>query len=119
MKNAANAVASSAMKRPKQERFEFRVTDEIKELFEQAASISGISVSAFVKMAGRKVAEEIIESERTLRLTTQSYAKMIELLTNPPEFNARMTAAIESSRSGVLKIERRTRSKSNTVFRQD
>lgn len=119
MKNAANAVASSAMKRPKQERFEFRVTDEIKELFEQAASISGVSVSAFVKMAGRKVAEEIIESERTLRLTSQSYAKMIKLLTNPPEFNERMAAAIEHSRSGVMKIERRTRSKSTAVFRQD
>ncbi|PTV43269.1 hypothetical protein DA120_00595 [Aeromonas sp. w55] len=115
MKNAASASVISAPKPQKQERFEFRVTQDVRELFEQAASINGVSVSAFLKMAGRKVAEEIIESERNLRLTSDSYAKMVDLLSNPPEFNDRLTAAIESSRSGRITIENRKRKPRSAV----
>lgn len=113
MANAA--FVSKRQKGAKFDRIEFRATEELKELFEQAASISGLTVSAFIKMAGRKVADEVIESERTLRLQAESYAKIVDLLSNPPEFNEAMTAAIESSRRGVMKIEARTRGKGSTV----
>lgn len=105
MKNAlAGSATLKGERGSKSERIEFRANIEVRELFEMAASLSGVSVSAFLKMAGRKLAEEVIESDRRLKLTSASYAKMIDLLRNPPEFNPYLKGAIESSRHEVIDL---------------
>ena len=92
----------------KSERIELRVNQENRSMFEQAAALTGTSVSSFLAMVARKAAEEIIERDRVVTLTAESYDMIVEMLANPPELNDRMKAAIERSKHGVIEIGRKS-----------
>lgn len=54
--------------------------------------------------------DKAVESEEPIRLKEESYTKIADLLSNPPEFNEAMIAAIENSRTGIMKMKDRSRS---------
>jgi uncharacterized protein (DUF1778 family) len=85
-------------------RIDLRLDPELKELFEVAASASSVKVSTFIKTACRKVAEEVIEKERRIRLEQSEYARMMDMLASPPQFNDRLRTAMANAKSGVVKI---------------
>ena len=110
VRNMSNAMVhgAAATKRErvkKSERIELRVNQENRSMFEPAAALTGTSVSSFLAMVARKAAEEIIERDRVVTLTAESYDMIVEMLANPPELNDRMKAAIERSKHGVIEIE--------------
>jgi len=66
------------------ERLATRIRSEDKRLIEKAAVLSGISVSAFVKMRLREAALEVIEQERVIKLNAEESARFAEALLAPP-----------------------------------
>lgn len=77
------------------ERIDLRLSPLLKSLFEEAASATGVTLSAFIKQVVRREAEEVIERERVIRLTKESTAILMDLLENPPEYNERMRTAMQ------------------------
>ena len=67
------------------ERLATRIRPEDKQLIEKAAAMSGISVSAFVKMRLREAALEVIEQERVIRLNAEDSLRFAEALLAPPK----------------------------------
>ena len=61
-----------------------RIRPEDKLLIEKAAALSGISVSAFVKMRLREAALEVIEQERVIQLNAEDSLRFAEALLAPP-----------------------------------
>jgi uncharacterized protein (DUF1778 family) len=60
---------------------------------EQAAAWRGTTVSSFVVEAALKEAEQVIEKERLIRLTTDDAERLIALLDAPPMPNAALRKA--------------------------
>lgn len=65
------------------ERLATRIRVEDKRLIEKAAALSGISVSAFVKMRLRAAALEVIEQDDVIRLNAEESARFAEALLAP------------------------------------
>ncbi|MBK1878780.1 DUF1778 domain-containing protein [Pelagicoccus mobilis] len=66
------------------ERLATRIRPEDKQLIEKAAALSGVSVSAFVKMRLREAALEVIEQENVIQLNAQESVRFAEALLAPP-----------------------------------
>lgn len=66
------------------ERLATRIRREDKRLIEKAAALSGVSVSAFIKMRLREAALEVIEQERLIELNAEESLKFAEALLAPP-----------------------------------
>ncbi|MBS4719620.1 DUF1778 domain-containing protein [Aeromonas dhakensis] len=86
-------------------RVDMRLEPLLKELFETAAFISGVSLSSFMKTASMKMAEEILERERTIRLGAEAHDKFMSLLAAPVQVNPQMKAAISNVMNGEFEIE--------------
>ncbi len=69
----------------KSARLDLRLTSEAKQLLEAAAAIQGLPLSAFALTHLCKIAEGIVEKERTTRLSLADGLRLIELLESPPE----------------------------------
>ena len=67
----------------------------------EAAALRGTTVNAFVIQAALKEAEEVIEKDRVIKLTEQSARRLIDLMENPPEPNARLLAAVATSKDMI------------------
>ena len=66
------------------ERLATRIRPEEKLLIEKAAALSGVSVSAFVKMRLREAALEVIEQEKHIKLNAEESLRFAEALLAPP-----------------------------------
>ena len=67
----------------KSDRLELRLTPEQKAEIEQAAALSGRSVSDFSVTVLVKEANEVIQIERELRMSKQAWAAFNEILDRP------------------------------------
>lgn len=65
------------------ERVDLRMEAEVKRTWERAAELSGVSLSAFVKMATSQYAEQLINTHDTLTLTPDESAWFIAYLRQP------------------------------------
>ena len=65
------------------ERLATRIRREDNRLIEKAAALSGISVSAFVKMRLREAALEVIDQEKHIKLSIEESVCFAEALLNP------------------------------------
>lgn len=65
-------------------RLEIRICPEDKQLIEKAAALSGVSVSAFMKMHLQEAALEVIEPEKVIKLNAEDSLKFAEALLAPP-----------------------------------
>lgn len=66
------------------ERLATRIRVEDKRLITKAASLSGVSVSAFIKMRLREAALKVIEQEQVIKLDASDSLKFAEALLAPP-----------------------------------
>jgi len=65
------------------DRVEFRVTPDLKQELEEAASAIGVTVAAFVKDAAVRTARQTLREQRQLLLDAQSWDKFAAAIDRP------------------------------------
>jgi uncharacterized protein (DUF1778 family) len=64
-------------------RVDVRMEPEVKRMWERAAAIAGVPLSAFIKMATSQCASELISANSTMTLNAEDTAWFIDLLRQP------------------------------------
>ena len=77
----------------KTERLETRLTSEQKELFEDAAHVTGRTVTDFVLSSAAKEARRVLIEDRLLTLTASDSAAFAEAILAPPDPSERLRKA--------------------------
>lgn len=78
------------------QRLQIRISPAKKARIARAAAIQQIDMTQFVTDAALREAEAVIEREETIYLSERDFARVLELLENPPPLNAKMKAAIDA-----------------------
>lgn len=75
-------------------RFDARLTQQQKQLFEQAAAAAGFkTLSDFVLQAAQEKAIAVLSQQQHLVLTAEAQKRFFDLIENPPEPNEYLKAA--------------------------
>lgn len=74
-------------------RLEARVSPLQKSLFQQAAALSGRTLSEFVVASAQEAATRVIEAHELIRLTRAEQEAFVSALLNPPAPNERLQRA--------------------------
>lgn len=75
-------------------RIDLRVTQEQKELLERAASLKGISLSAYTLFHVLPAAKEDINAHERLVLSNRDRDLFMSVMENPPELKGKLKSAI-------------------------
>ena len=84
-------------------RLNFRLPPEIKERIENAALVSGVTVTDFAITALAERSEEILEKHQTRTLSSRDRDIFLSLLENPPEPNEALKKAVKEYKKRVVK----------------
>jgi uncharacterized protein (DUF1778 family) len=85
---------ASMSERTEKARFDARLTQQQKQLFEQAAAAAGFkTLSDFVLQAAQEKAVAVLSQQQHLVLTAEAQKRFIDALENPPEPNEYLKAA--------------------------
>lgn len=79
----------------KQKRIDLRVTEEQKELLERAASLKGVSLSAYLLSNSLTMAKLDLEQYHKLILADCDRDLFLDLINNPPEANQALLKAMK------------------------
>jgi uncharacterized protein (DUF1778 family) len=79
-------------------RIDLRVTQEQKELLERAASLKGISLSAYTLFHILPVAKQDIDANERLVLSNRDRDLFMSVMENPPELKGKLKSAIHKYR---------------------
>ena len=79
----------------KEERIDLRVNDEAKDLIERAASITGMSVSAFTLSNTLRAAREELTAFEKITLSDQDRDLFLTKMANPPKANEALRTAMK------------------------
>ncbi|MEH2308757.1 MULTISPECIES: type II toxin-antitoxin system TacA family antitoxin [unclassified Nostoc] len=79
-------------------RIDLRVTQEQKELLERAASLKGISLSAYTLFHVLPVAKQDIDANERLVLSNLDRDLFMSIMENPPELKGKLKSAIHKYR---------------------
>lgn len=79
-------------------RIDLRVTEEQKDLLERAASLKGISLSAYTLSHLLPVAKQDIDTYERLVLSNRDRDLFLSVMENPPELKGKLKAAIDEYR---------------------
>lgn len=79
---------------PKDSRIDLRVTKEQKALIEKAASIKGVSLSAYTLLHLLPLAQQEIENQEKLTLSNRDRDLFLAALDNSPKLTGKLKAAI-------------------------
>lgn len=82
----------------KHSRIDLRVTQEQKELLEKAASLRGISLSAYTLLHLLPVAKQDIDTQERLILSDRDRDLFMSIMENPPELQGHLKTAIKKYR---------------------
>jgi uncharacterized protein (DUF1778 family) len=74
-------------------RLEARVTTDQKKMLQQAAALSGRTLSEFVVASAQEAAAKVIQAHETIRLTREEQIAFVGALLDPPPPNARLRKA--------------------------
>ena len=77
------------------ERINLRLSETAKRRIEQAASVEGKTVSAFIVSSALENAEKTVRRHETVALAREDATQFFEALSNPPAPNDRLRAALE------------------------
>jgi uncharacterized protein (DUF1778 family) len=83
----------------KDSRIDLRVTQEQKELLEKAASVRGISLSAYTLFYLLPIAKQEIEASERLVLSDRDRDLFMSMMENPPELKGNLKTAIKKYRT--------------------
>ena len=78
----------------KSERLEARVSAELKQLFQEAANLHGITMTDFVIRSAREAAKRTVQDQEIMRLSEQDRKVFVSALLNPPKPSPRLRAAV-------------------------
>lgn len=78
----------------KNSRIDLRVTKEQKALLEQAASIKGVSLSAYTLLHLLPLAQQEIEDQEKLVLSNRDRDQFLAAMDNPPPLQGKLKSAI-------------------------
>lgn len=82
----------------KDSRIDLRVTQEQKELLEKAASLRGISLSAYTLLHLLPVAKQDIDTQERLILSDRDRDLFMSIMENPPELQGNLKTATKKYR---------------------
>ncbi len=82
----------------KDSRIDLRVTQEQKQLLEKAASLRGISLSAYTLLHLLPVAQQEIDASERLVLSNRDRDLFLSMMENPPELKGKLKTAIHKYR---------------------
>ncbi len=77
------------------ERINLRLSETAKRRIEQAASVEGKTVSAFIVSSALETAERTIDKHETMALGREDATRFFDALAAPPPLNQRLRAALE------------------------
>jgi len=81
------------------ERFDLRMSADIKALVARAAEVAGTTMSAFMIETVRDRATKLIEQQEQIALNNEARDVFLNALTNPPAPNAKLRRATERYRT--------------------
>jgi uncharacterized protein (DUF1778 family) len=81
------AVQQSPVRTVKEARIEARVTEEMKETWEYAAALNGLSLTDFLKTAMQSASVQTIRNKEVLTLSERGRVAFAQALLNPPPPN--------------------------------
>lgn len=84
-------------------RLNFRLPPEIKERIENAALVSGVTVTDFAITALVNTAEEVLEKHHTRMLTKRDRDIFLEMLENPPQPSEALKKAVKDYKKRIVK----------------
>lgn len=76
------------------QRMQLRMTHAHKARIARAAAIQHMDLTQFVTGAALREAETVINEAEAIHVSARDFARILELLENPPAPNARLQAAI-------------------------
>lgn len=76
-------------------RITVRISDAVQVTLEQAAELSGSTVSQFVVQTAFQEAQRMLERETVIRLSQQDTQKVFLLMDNPPKPNKQLKEAVK------------------------
>jgi len=79
-------------------RIDLRVTQEQKELLERAASLKGISLSAYTLFHVLAIAKQDVDANERLVLSNLDRDLFMSVMENPPELKGKLKSAIHKYR---------------------
>jgi uncharacterized protein (DUF1778 family) len=79
-------------------RIEARVSREQKELYDRAAAIEGITLTAFAISTMNRAATYVIQEYTNMVLSVRNQQTFVDALTNPPEPNEALRKAARAYR---------------------
>jgi uncharacterized protein (DUF1778 family) len=86
--------------RTEKARFDARLTQQQKQLFEQAAAAAGFkTLSDFVLQAAQEKATAVLSQQQQMVLSAEAQKRFFDLIENPPEPNEYLKAAWKEYRS--------------------
>ena len=80
------------------DRLDVRISKEDKDLIETAATLKGQKMSAFVIENMRSIAQQVIETSRTISLSDQAWDTFVAMIESPPEPSESLRRAVKSLR---------------------
>jgi uncharacterized protein (DUF1778 family) len=80
-------------------RLDFRLNRQMKEVIEQAAAVSGQSVSDFAVSALYRTAKEVLEREQTTRLSNRDRDVFLAMLDSDAKPNETLKRAVKRYKS--------------------
>lgn len=98
-------MSATAMEQ-KKERVTARISQSVLEKIEYAAALQGATINQFLVSSALHNAEEIIEHERSVKLSNEEALRFMAMLEEPVKPNARLRAAFQSFQSETLHVER-------------
>lgn len=98
---------TAAVMEQKKERITARIAQSAFEKIEYAAALQGATINQFLVNSALHNAEEIIEHERSIKLSNENALRFIAILEEPPMPNTRLRAAFQSFQEDSLHVERK------------
>jgi len=74
----------------KNARVEFKTTQDIKALMQNAANVMGLDLSSFLISVATKEAKKILKEEKILSLNSKEWQDFEKVLSNPPKANTEL-----------------------------
>lgn len=95
---SANIQKASAIKASKSERIEARVSSDQKQLFQEAADLSGKSLTDYAISCMLEKAKELIREHRVISLSRDDSVNFVTTVLQSKEPNRKLKAAAENYR---------------------
>lgn len=77
-------------------RLQIRISTANKARISRAAAMQGMDMTQFVTQSALREADAVIERYERIEVSERAFARILELLDNPPEPNAKLKAAIDA-----------------------